>query len=349
MLRYQHARFGLVIIIALLAAACGGSSADQVPEAAPSAAEAGNSAAGGDSEAGGESLSGNVEVDGSSTVGPLTDAIAEEYKQVQPDVGVTVNISGTGGGFERLCAGEIDINDASRPIEDEEQQACSDSGVEYIEVRVGTDALTVVTNPQTDFVTCLTFEEMAKIFGAQDTARTWNEVRSEFPDEQIAIFAPDTDSGTYDFFVEEVLGDPEEGGEEPISNYQANADDNIIAQGIISTPASWGFFGFAYYQENSETIKALEVDNGESGCVAPSVETAEAGEYPLARPLFIYVTKSSLQEKPQVKDFVTYYLENVNDVITDVGYISAPQEAIQESMNEVSGGGSSEMSSETSS
>ncbi|MGI8575696.1 MAG: PstS family phosphate ABC transporter substrate-binding protein [Egibacteraceae bacterium] len=330
MLRYERARMGLLIIIALVAAACGGSGADEVT---------------GDGGSG-ESLSGTVEIDGSSTVGPLTDAIAEEYNEVQPNVGVTVNISGTGGGFERFCAGETDINDASRPIEDEEKQACEEAGVEYTEVRVGTDALTVVTNPQTGFVDCLTFEELAKIWGAQDPAQTWTDVRSDFPDEQIAIFAPDTDSGTYDFFTEEVLGDPEEGAEEVIGNYQANADDNIIAQGIISTPASWGYFGYAYCQENTDSLKALAVDSGDSGCVKPSVETAESGEYPLARPLFIYVKNSALEEKPQVKDFVTYYLENVNSLITDVGYIPAPEEAIQESMNDVTGGGSSSGGSE---
>lgn len=338
---------GLLSVLAVLTAGCGGtdegeSAAEEAPasETSTEESEAESEAESETASEGGE-VSGTINIDGSSTVGPLTDAISEEYAAEAPEVTVNLGISGTGGGFERFCAGETDISNASRGIADDEIAACEEAGVQYTEVRVGTDALTVVTNSATDFVDCLTFEEMASIWGAQDPATNWNQVRPDFPDLPLQVFAPDTDSGTYDFFTEEVLGDPDEGAEEPIQDYSANADDNVIAQGIIGTQGSWGYFGFAYFQENSETVKALAVDDGESGCVEPSLETAEAGEYPLARPLYIYVSDDALA-RPEVADYVNFYLETVGDVITDVGYVPAPEDAIAESqaaIEEAVGGG----------
>lgn len=280
----------------------------------------------------GDQLSGSIAIDGSSTVGPLTDAVAEEYAAEQPDVTVNLSISGSGGGFERFCGtGDTHISNASRPITDEEAELCEENGIDYIEVRVGTDALTMVTNPQTDFVQCLTTEEAAAIWGGEEAAQSWSDVRSDLPDEEISIFAPDTDSGTYDFFTETILGE-EEGAEEPISDYNASADDNIIAQGIIGTPASWGYFGFAYYQSNSDQLKALEYDAGD-GCVAPSAENVQNDSYQLARPLFIYIKESSIGDEAHVADFATFYLDNVSELISSVGYIPAPEEAIQESQD----------------
>jgi phosphate transport system substrate-binding protein len=268
-------------------------------------------------------LSGSIQIDGSSTVEPLSLAIAEEYRTQAPDVTVNVGRAGTGGGFERFCAGEIDINDASRPIEEDELAACEANGVEYIELQVGVDALTVVTHPETDWTDCLTFDQMVRIF-SPDGATNWNQVDPAFPDVPLTIFAPDTDSGTYDFFVETVL-EPN-GVETSRQDYTASADDNQIVTGIRGTPGSWGFFGFAFYQENQDGLKALEVDGG-SGCVAPSVETAQNQSYPLTRPLYLYVKQEALA-RPEVADFVSFYLDNVNAVISDVGYIPVTDETL---------------------
>ena len=300
---------GAIVALALLAAGCG--NYEGPAGAAP--VEGGG---------GQEQVKGSIEVDGSSTVGPLTDAIAEEFLNESPGITVNVGVSGTGGGFERFCSGETDISNASRPIEDEEKKLCKEGGVEYVELRVGTDALTMVTSPATDFVTCLTKDEVTKIFGPDDPAKTWADVNPEFPDEDLQVFAPGQDSGTYDFMVEDALE-----LEASREDYNASEDDNIIAQGVIGTPGSWGFFGFAYYQESADQLKAIEYDKGE-GCVGPSVETAQDGSYGLTRPLFIYVRTSSLAQQ-HIQDFATYYLDTVNSVITDIGYVPEPEDDLQ--------------------
>ncbi len=331
--RKSRGQLGLLAALALLGAACGGDPEAAAPEVGADAATDG-AAAEPVEDGDGEAVSGAIDIDGSSTVGPLTDAVSEIYAEEQPEVTVNLGISGTGGGFERFCAGETDISNASRDIEEEEVTACEEGGVEYTEVRVGTDALTVVGHPGIDFTDCLTFEQLATIWGADEPATNWNELSPDYPDRSMEVFAPGVDSGTYDFFTEEVLGDPEEGAEQPRADYNASEDDNIIAQGVATTEGAWGYFGFAYFQENPEALKAFAVDNGESGCVEPSLETAEAGEYPLARPLFIYVNNESLSD-PAVADYVSFYLDNVNDVITDVGYIPAPEEALSEAQTTV--------------
>ena len=306
--------------LALILAACGGGEApatDEAPAPGEESSEGGSD---------GESQSGSIEIDGSSTVGPLTDAIAEEYASVQPDVIVNLGISGTGGGFERFCeTGDIQISNASRPIAEDEVALCEENGIEYTEVRVGTDALTMVTSIDTDFVTCLTTEEIVSIWGP-DGVSSWDQVNPEFPAEPLQVFAPGVDSGTYDFFNEVIL-EPSE-IESPRQDFSASEDDNVIAQGVIGTPGSWGFFGFAYYQETQDQVRAIEFDGGE-GCVAPSVETAQDDSYLLSRPLFIYVRNDALGE-PLVADFVTYYLETVNDVIEDVGYVPATDDELAE-------------------
>ncbi|MEE8600394.1 PstS family phosphate ABC transporter substrate-binding protein [Euzebya tangerina] len=275
---------------------------------------------------GGDAPSGSIEIDGSSTVAPLTDAISEEFASEAPDVTVNLGVSGTGGGFERFCGeGSTDISNASRPIEDDEVELCEENGIEFTEVRVGTDALTMVTNPATEFLTCLTTDELVSVWGP-DGVSSWSEVNSDFPDEPIEIFAPDADSGTYDFFNETIL-EPNE-IEEPRQDYNASADDNVIAQGVQGTPGSWGYFGFAYFTNNPDGVAAIEYDAGD-GCVAPSVETAQDDSYGLTRPLFIYVNNEALT-RPEVEAFVTFYLDTVNDVIEDVGYVPAPQEVIDE-------------------
>jgi len=290
--------------MALVATACGaqppGTQTSEAPEAG--------------------ALSGSIEIDGSSTVEPLTVAVAEEYRNEAPDVVVNVGRSGTGGGFERFCGtGDIQIADASRPIGQEEADMCAQNGIEYVELRVGTDALTMVVNPDVDFVECLTTEEIQKIWGP-DGVTSWDQVRSDFPAEPLTVFAPGADSGTYDFFNETIL-EPA-GIEQPRQDYNSSEDDNIIAQGVIGTPGAWGYFGYAFFQASADQVKALAYDAGD-GCVAPSEETAQDDTYKLTRPLFIYVRTDALA-RPEVAGFVTYYLDTVNSLITDVGYIPEP-------------------------
>ena len=295
---------------AVLLAACGGGETTEAPAEEPAAeAPAEEPAA--------EALSGSIEIDGSSTVGPLTDAIAEEYAAVQPDVIVNLGISGTGGGFERFCGtGDTQFSNASRPIKDEEAALCAENGIEFTEIRVGTDALTMVTSPDTpDTVACLTTEQVLAIFGP-DGVDTWDQVDPSFPAVGIEIFAPGADSGTYDFMLSDILD-----VEESRQDYNASEDDNIIAQGVSGTAGSWGFFGYAYYINNTDAFRALAYDAG-SGCVEPSVETAQDGSYGLTRPLFVYVRNDALAD-PAVADFARFYLDTVNAVIGDVGYIPA--------------------------
>jgi phosphate transport system substrate-binding protein len=305
---------------ALLLAACGG--ADETEESAPAPAPA--PAATEDAEEEAPALSGSIEIDGSSTVAPLTDAIAEEYAAVQPDVIVNLSVSGTGGGFERFCGtGDTQFSNASRPIKQSEAELCASNGIEFTEIRVGTDALTMVTSPDTpDTVACLTTDEIVKIFGPEGVD-TWDQVNPAFPNVAISIYAPDTDSGTYDFMLSDILDI-----EESRQDYNSSADDNIISQGVSGTPGSWGFFGFAYYINNTDAFTALEYDGGD-GCVAPSVETAQDGTYLATRPLFVYVRNDALED-PAVADFATFYLETVNDVIGEVGYIPATDAELAE-------------------
>ena len=298
---------GLTLAITLVAAACGG-----------------DDNAGGTGTGGGTALSGNIVIDGSSTVAPITEAIAEEFRKEQSGVQVTVGTSGTGGGFTKFCAGETDISDASRAIKDEEKQACEAKGIKYQEFRVGLDGLAVVTSAQNQFLDTLTFEQLAKIF-QEGGAKTWNQVDPKFPNEKIAIFAPGVDSGTYDFFNEEVLGDPKEGGKKPRNDYTASEDDNTLVQGIEGEANSWGYFGFAYFQNNKQGLKVIKVAKEGTEGIEPTTETIESGDYPLSRPLFIYVKEDSLK-KPEVGQFVKFYLEQTPQIIADVGYVAAPQE-----------------------
>ena len=256
---------------------------------------------------GGEDLSGTIRIDGSSTVAPLTEAIAEEFQAENPGVKVTVGTSGTGGGFEKFCAGETDISDASREIEPEEVEACKKKGIGYEDVHVATDALTVMINNENP-VSCLTVDQLSAIWGPDSKISNWNEIpdlKEDF-DEELALYGPGTDSGTFDYFTEEING--EEGATRKDYN-NVGENDNATVTGVEGSPGGMGYAGFSYYTENEGKLKALEVDNGK-GCVGPSVETAQDGSYaPLSRPLFIYPSDSALK-KPEVKAFVEYYLEN---------------------------------------
>ena len=277
---------------------------------------------------GGGDVSGSIRIDGSSTVGPLTAAVAEEFEAENPDVKVTVGTSGTGGGFEKFCAGETAISDASRAIEPEEEEACKQGGIEYEEVRVATDALTVVVNPENP-VNCLTVDQLNAVWGPDSKLSNWSEIpglKEEF-DEELALFGPGTDSGTFDYFTEEING--EEGASRKDYN-NVGENDNATVTGVEGAPGGIGYFGYSFYQENQDQLKALEVDGGK-GCVAPSAETAQADEYvPLSRPLLIYPSDKSLEE-PQVKAFVDFYVENVNEVAEAVGFIPLTEEQLSES------------------
>jgi phosphate transport system substrate-binding protein len=297
----KYAAAPAAVVLAMSLAACGGNN--------QAAAGGGNGA-----------VSGEVVADGSSTVGPLTSAAGELFAEENPDVNVSVATSGTGGGFEKFCQGQTDMSNASRPIEDEEIAICEEHGVEYTELRVATDALTVVTSTENDFVDCITTEELATMWGpdAEGTVDSWADVNPEFPDEPLELYGPGTDSGTFDYFTDVING--EEGASR--SDYNASEDDNVIVQGVSGSPNALGYFGFTYYEENADALKAIEIDSGD-GCVAPSAEAAADGSYtPLARPLFIYVANKSYDEKPQVSAFVDYYVENDGSIAEAAQYIT---------------------------
>jgi phosphate transport system substrate-binding protein len=277
---------------------------------------------------GGEDLSGTIRIDGSSTVGPLSEAVAEEFQAENPDVKVTVGTSGTGGGFEKFCVGETDISDASREIEPEEVATCKKNGIGYEDVHVATDALTVMINNENP-VSCLTVDQLNAVWGPDSKLSNWSEIpglKEQF-DEELALFGPGTDSGTFDYFTEEING--EEGASRKDYN-NVGENDNATVTGVEGAPGGMGYAGFSYYTENEGSLKALEVDGGK-GCVAPSVETAQDGSYtPLSRPLFIYPSDAALK-KPEVKAFVNYYLENVTEVAESVGFIPLTEEQLSES------------------
>jgi phosphate transport system substrate-binding protein len=241
---------------------------------------------------------------------------------------VTVGVSGTGGGFERFCAGETDISDASRPIEDDEKQACESKGIEYVEFQVANDALSVVVNSANDWATCLTTAELKKIWEPSSKVDDWSGVKGDFPDEKLTLFGPGTDSGTFDYFTDVING--EEGASR--SDYSATEDDNVIVNGVAGEKGGLGYLGFSYYEENKDKLKALEIDSG-GGCVAPSVETAQDGTYkPLARPLFVYVKKESLA-KPHVKAFVQYMLDNATDIASP-DFVPLTEEQVQKAKDD---------------
>jgi phosphate transport system substrate-binding protein len=285
---------------------------------------------GGEQAADGSSLSGPVEIDGSSTVYPISEAMAEEFQIANPGTRVAVGVSGTGGGFKRFCAGETDVSNASRPIDEEEAAACEQNGVRFTEIRVAWDGLSVVTNPSNDFVECLTTDELKRIWEPGSTIDNWSQVRDGFPDKDLVLYGPGTDSGTFDYFTEAVVGETD--ASRP--DYTASEDDNVLVQGVQGDPGALGYFGFAYYEENSDRLKLLGVDGG-TGCVQPSVETIESQTYaPLSRPLFIYVSDVGLA-KPQVEAFVEFHLQEGAELVRSVGYIPLQPEQYADELAEV--------------
>ena len=267
-------------------------------------------------------VTGNIVVAGSSTVFPLTQAMAERFTDEGYTGNITIDSIGTGGGFERFCvAGETDIANASRPINEEETASCQAIGRTPIEFRVGTDALAVVVSNENTFLTGLSLEQLAAIYNGD--VKTWSEVDPSYPAEAIQLFSPGSDSGTYDYFVEEVLG--EDDTKLQASGAQFSENDNVLVQGVEGSPYAIAYFGYAYYNAEADRLKALEVEG-----VMPTAETAENGDYPLARPLFIYSDATVMSEKPQVASFINFYLSFVNEEIIDVGYFPASDDALQQ-------------------
>ena len=268
-------------------------------------------------------LSGSIKIDGSSTVYPITEAVAEEYRNKAPKVRVTIGVSGTGGGFKKFSRGETDISDASRPIKDSEAEACANNNIEYIQLEVAYDGLAVVANPENQWTDALTVEELKKIWepAAQDNIMNWKDIRPGFPDQKLTLMGPGTASGTFDYFTEAIVG--KSGSSR--GDFMPSEDDHVLVQGVAGEKGALGFFGLAYYLENQEKLKLIGVDNG-SAVVQPNMETVKNGTYsPLSRPIFIYVSSEAVK-RPEVVDFVNFYLENADDLVPDVGYIPLPEE-----------------------
>jgi phosphate transport system substrate-binding protein len=285
----------------------------------------------GDGDEPGETLSGRIDLDGSSTVEPFATRAAERFLDENPGVAVIVGIlpSGTHGGFERFCAGETDLSSASRPIEAGERSACRRGAIEYLELQVANDALTVVVNPENEWAQCLTLNELKKIWEPGSRIKSWSAVRSGFPDETLELFGPGRESGTFDLFTEVIVG--KEGASR--SDYAATDDDRVTVERVATTKGGLGYFGLTYFTENDDRLKALEIDTG-SGCVAPSVQTAQSGDYSLlSRPLFIYVNRDSL-EKPAVQAFVEYVMENARAVAEETGFVPLTGEQLDRERRE---------------
>ena len=318
---------GAIVIFAFLVA-CGESGQ---PEQSGSPGQTGAGSAGGDeampqametSEY--ASLSGDIDIDGSSTVFPITEAVAEEFgKLTDGNVRVTVGVSGTGGGFKKFCNGETQVSDASRPIKASEVQLCADAGIEYIEIPVANDGLTVIANKDNTWAQCMTVDELHTMWApeSEDVVTRWNQVRPDWPDDKMEMYAPGVDSGTFDYFTETING---EGGASR-GDFTASEDDNLIIQGVSGGKNGVGYLGYSYYIENAEKLNAVAIDGG-SGCVVPTDEVINNGTYaPLSRPLFIYV-RADAADNPHIAEFVRYYLsEEGQGLAAEVGYIPYPQ------------------------
>ena len=308
-----------VLALAATAAGCGRDSntADAAPAASGTTSD----------------LSGSVSVDGSSTVGPLTTAAAERFKEQSPNVNVTVGISGTGGGFEKFCNGETDLSDASREIKDEEATACKGKSIDYVSFRVATDALTVVVNKDNDWIDCITTDQLKAIWGPDSKIDNWKDVPGgDYPDQKLTLTGPGTDSGTCDYFTAAINGEEDASR----TDYNATEDDNVTVTAVSGDKGGMGYFGYSYYEQNQDKLKALAIDSG-SGCVDPSVETAQDGTYaPLSRPLFVYVNKEALA-RPEVAAFLTYYIDNLEQIAKDAQFVPLTDDQAAESKTALEG------------
>ena len=306
-------------LVMVFASACGNNS--------------GNTENSGSTNSDGE-VSGDVLMDGSSTVFPIMEAVAEEYASAQPDVKVSVGVSGSGGGFEKFAAGETDMSNASRPIKEEEVSALEEAGIEFTEFEIAKDGLSIVVNSENDWVDQLTIDELKMIWTGEATM--WSDVNSEWPEEKIELFSPGTDSGTYDYFNEVVLED-----EQMVKEATLSEDDNVLVNGVTGSKNGMAFFGYAYYLENKDSLNVIPIVNGDGEAIEPNAETIQDGSYePLSRPLFTYVKHSAVTDNPAVYDFTKYALENAGDMAEAVGYVALPEEKYTEDMdklNEIAG------------
>lgn len=319
MKKWKYLTMTAVLGSALLLGACGGDDTDD-------ATNTGNDTQ--QQEAGDAQLTGQVFGDGSSTVAPIVDALVEEYKAAQPNVQVSSGVSGTGGGFEKFIAGETDFSNASRPIKDEEKALLEEAGVEYTEFLVANDGLTVVIHPDNDWATDLTVDQLKQLWIEDGTEKKWSDIDPSWPEETIEFFSPGTDSGTFDYFNEVILD-----GSDLVKSAQLSEDDNVLVQGVANNPNAIGFFGFAYYLENTNKLAAVKVDG-----VEPNNETIETGEYtPFSRPLFIYAKNEALKENEAFYDFMEFTMNNAGDLAEAVGYVRLPEEKYKEGLTTLEG------------
>ncbi|MEO0430228.1 MAG: PstS family phosphate ABC transporter substrate-binding protein [Cyanobacteria bacterium J06656_5] len=320
-MRYAYSASLLALLTGL--AACGGGTTTDTADAPAAGTEAASG------------ISGDVLIDGSSTVFPIAEAMSEEFSNANPDTNVTVGVSGSGGGFKKFCAGETDISNASRPIKDEEVASCEEAGIAFIEVPIAFDGLTIVTNQANDWAACLTVDQLNTMWSPDSEGQVdnWSQVDASFPDQALGLYGPGTDSGTFDYFTDEVNG--EEGASR--GDYTASEDDNVIVNGVTGDEGALGYFGYAYFEENSGSLNAVAVENEDGDCVGPSTETIADGSYnPMSRPLFFYVKKEAYDTKPQVKGFVDFMLDPANgELIADAGYVALPDSILANSKSRV--------------
>ncbi|MEL3972824.1 PstS family phosphate ABC transporter substrate-binding protein [Rossellomorea oryzaecorticis] len=304
---FKHLAMSAMVGSALLLGACG---------------------ANGGAEGNGEQLSGTVKVDGSSTVAPIAEAINEEYAGVQPDVKVSIGVSGSGGGFEKFIAGETDLSNASRPIKDEEKTSLEEAGIDFTEFKVANDGLSVVVNKENDWVEEMTMEDLRKLWLEDGKTKKWSDINPEWPDEEVKFYSPGTDSGTYDFFHEEVL----EEKDMVRQNIQLSEDDNVLVTGVTGDKNAIGFFGYAHYLANKDQLKVVKIDG-----VEPTNETVESGDYPLSRPLFVYAKNESMKNNEAAYDYMKYTLENAGEMAEAVGYVSLQEDQYKEALETLEG------------
>ncbi|MFZ0370099.1 MAG: phosphate ABC transporter substrate-binding protein PstS family protein, partial [Halobacillus sp.] len=318
--------FAFILVLGALAA-CSGSGDD-------ASGDEGNSDEGSSNESG-EEVAGPIAIDGSSTVYPIMENLTFSYREEAPEVETSLNSSGSGGGFKKSTKGEIDLSNASREIKEEEKKIAEENGVQLEPLTLAYDGLSVAVSAKNDFVENLTIEQLKQIFLESSDAQMWSDINPEWPDEQIEIFAPGHDSGTFDYFNEVILEEkPMKEGE----NTTLSEDDNVLVRGIENNPNAIGFFGYAYYAENKDALKVLGIAEGDAEPVKPSGETIQDGSYtPLSRPLFTYVNVESYKNKPQVRDFVEYTLNNAGKAAEEVGYVALPEEKYTEQLDKVKG------------
>ena len=307
---WKYAMASTILGSALVLGACGGGTATEPGESGGEAGQA----------------TGSVTGDGSSTVAPILEGIVEEYAGVEPDVQVTVGTSGTGGGFEKFIQGETDFSNASRPIKEEESASLEEAGIDYTEFLLAYDGLTVVVNKDNDWVEDLTVEDLKKLWVEDGTTKKWSDINPEWPDEEIVFYSPGTDSGTFDYFNEVILEE-----EDLVSSATLSEDDNTLVQGVQGDKNAIGFFGYAYYVANKDTLKAVTI-----GGIEPNNETIESGEYaPLSRPLFTYAKNESMTDNEAAYNFMQYTIENAGEMADAVGYVAAPEEEYEKDMTEL--------------